>query len=119
MILQIPVENGHEGSQINIKYNDLTEKFNTSSLENAFHTTIYFADCDLNFEPITRGWMLAMMFNLSWKNALPLNNLQVTLPAFLKTLVKLEDDVESWICEEKINEKLSLKMKDSLLPGEF
>ena len=65
MILQIPVQGGHEGGRIKVEHLDEIRVFNVSEDSSKFfHLTTFYADCDHQLEEVTFGWRLAMVFNL-------------------------------------------------------
>ena len=86
MILQIPVQGGHEGGGIKVEHLDQIRLFNVSeNSDNSWHLTAFYADCDHQLEEVTFGWRLAMVFSLELEtpkepNFLPqLTNLQTFL----------------------------------------
>ena len=65
MILQIPVEGGHEGGRIKVEHLDQMRVFNVSeNSDKCCHLTAFYADCDHQLEEVTFGWRLAMVFSL-------------------------------------------------------
>ena len=85
MILQVPVEGGHEGGRIKVELHDTVRVFNVSEGSDRFcHLTAFYGDCDYHFDEVTFGWRMAMIFDLflvtpkepEYNKHLPAPNLQ-------------------------------------------
>jgi hypothetical protein len=64
-ILQLPVECGHEGGRVTVEYEGAKKLFEShQDSDKHFFLSAFYGNCDHSMEQITRGWKLALVFNL-------------------------------------------------------
>ncbi|EFX73657.1 hypothetical protein DAPPUDRAFT_252924 [Daphnia pulex] len=65
MVLQIPVEGGHEGGRSKVKFGDQIRPFNVcDESDRKYHLTTFYSDCEHIYEEVKFGYRLTMQFNL-------------------------------------------------------
>lgn len=68
MVIQIPVEGGHEGGRLKVELGSRICVFPTARPSAAFcHVAVFDSDCAHQFEEVTFGWRLALVFHLNSK----------------------------------------------------
>ena len=68
MVVQVPVEGGHEGGRLKVELGSRIRLFATSPPSATLcHATVFDSDCAHQFEEVTFGWRLALVFHLSSK----------------------------------------------------
>jgi hypothetical protein len=94
MILQIPVEGGHEGGRIKVELNDQIRLFNVGDGSDLYyHLTTFYSDCDHTFEEVKFGCRLAMIFDLELETIPLLSSLSPS--ADLHTFLAVNDVQET------------------------
>ena len=64
--LQLPVEGGHEGGRVVVRHRSDDYLFDSAeSSSSHFYLTASYSDCALEFEEVTLGWRLAVVFGLT------------------------------------------------------
>ena len=70
MILQLPVEGGHEGGRFKVKYQGKEQVYeNHKDSDRCFYVSSFYGNSQHSMESITRGARLTLTFNLVWENA--------------------------------------------------
>jgi hypothetical protein len=65
MVLQIPVEGGHEGGRSKVELDDRIRLFNVcDGSDRDYHVTTFYSDCHHTFEEVKFGYRLTMQFEL-------------------------------------------------------
>ncbi len=97
MVITIPVKGGYKGGQINVEKKGNTESFQFEH-ESGRNTSLlaFYSDCTHKLEPVTSGWMLAMVFNLVWLDACKAVDSPLEFPTFLHALNELNESLFSW-----------------------
>ncbi len=66
MIVQFPIEIGHQGGSIVVNRGQLSRKFeNSKDSCRYFHYTVFLSDCSCQLEELTAGRRLAMTFDIA------------------------------------------------------
>ena len=98
MILQVPVEGGHEGGLLTIQHHQYTKVFDLSSHSHQdFYMSVVYADSELEMTPVTRGYRIDLVFHIKWKS--PAFTFYPPLPdisSFLVALSKIKKDFQCW-----------------------
>ena len=95
-ILQVPVEGGHEGGLVKVEYKGREKMFeNHQNSANNFHLSAFYNNCKSLMEPVTRGWKLALVYDLVWTNAKTLTPPN-DLPVFLTAVKKIKAALSPW-----------------------
>ena len=85
MVLQTPVEGGHEGGRFKVEHLDQTKVFNVSEdSATSCHLTAFYSDCPHQLEEVAFGWRLALVFNLELEpHQMPIFSPHPNLQTFL------------------------------------
>ncbi len=121
MILQVPVEGGHEGGRIKVEHHDQIRLFNVcEGSEKCWNLTAFYSDCIHQLEEVTFGWRLALVFNLELEtfNILNPSPQSPDLQTFL-TVNKVRDILEQWNQFEEGPEFFVLLLDHRYAPSEF
>ena len=95
-ILQVPVEGGHEGGLVKVEYKGREKMFeNHQNSANNFYLSAFYNNCKSLMEPVTRGWKLALVYDLVWTNAKTLTPPN-DLPVFLTAVKKIKAALSPW-----------------------
>ena len=96
-ILQVPVEGGHDGGNLNVDYEGKQKLFESHERSDAvFYLTAFYNGCDNSIEPISRGYKLVAVYDLLWSNAT--NEIPRNLPVFLGALKQIkESSLHPWL----------------------
>ena len=96
MILQIPVQGGYQGGNLVIWHSHAKKKldFDQESSQKFFLTAFY-ADCDHQLESVMGGWLLTLVFNLAWKNPMPIIREPRDVPMVLKVIKEIKESIPS------------------------
>ena len=102
-IIQIPVEGGHRGGRITVRYKKKAAVFITSDNSHSkFYLTTFYKGCRYSMEPITSGTKLSFIFSVVWKNELkesPKDMLSV-----MSSYKLMKDALNNWIpLQEVVN----------------
>lgn len=96
VVLQLPVEGGHEGGRLNVEYERKHMVFeNHGNSDKSFYLTAFYNCCKEFMEPVTRGHKLILVFDLIWtdtKTEIPKN-----FPVFLTALKVIKQVLKPWI----------------------
>ncbi|EFX70676.1 hypothetical protein DAPPUDRAFT_256738 [Daphnia pulex] len=93
IILQIPVENGHEGGELQVEsqmirnspLETLTLDLSSGS-DQSFYVNFLNVNCVHEMKPLTRGWRIELAYNILWKPEVATLVLP-NISSFLVTLV--------------------------------
>ena len=95
-ILQVPVEGGHKGGNLNVDYEGRKKRFESHETSDAiFYLTAFYDSCENFIEPISRGYKLVLVYDLLWTNAtieIPRN-----FPVFLGALKQIKESLHPWL----------------------
>lgn len=112
MALQLPVEGGHEGGGFKVEYNERRKIIEThQNSDKRYYLLSYYNCCEKSIEPVTKGSMLMLVFNLIWKNLK--TELPHNFPVFLHSLNEIKESLKPWIPHPRSNIKEKL-MNDLL-----
>jgi hypothetical protein len=98
MVLQIPVEGGHEGGRSKVELDDQIRLFNVcDGSDRDYHLTIFYSDCHHTFEEVKFGYRLTMQFELELETTPLLSSLlpSVDLNTFL-TFNDVQKTLSHW-----------------------
>lgn len=110
VILQLPVEGGHEGGGSKVEYNGRRKVIETHQRsDERFYLLSFYNCCEHSVEPVTQGSVLRLVFNLIWKN--PKTEIPHNFPLFLHGLNEIQEVLKHWIPNSTLNRNL---MDDSL-----
>uniref|UniRef100_A0A0P6F5X7 Uncharacterized protein n=1 Tax=Daphnia magna TaxID=35525 RepID=A0A0P6F5X7_9CRUS len=102
MILQIPVEGGHEEGRIKVELNEKIQLFNVcEDSDRHYHVAAFYSDCDHQLEKVTFGWRLAMVFDLVLEEKMVHNPLcpPANLHSFL-AVGHIQETLAQWTTNE-------------------
>ena len=69
MILQIPVEGGHQGAELTVRHELGSLKIDRKKdNDRKLHLSTSYSQCSHEISAVTEGWSLAMTFLLKWNN---------------------------------------------------
>ncbi|XP_057379541.1 uncharacterized protein LOC130701601 isoform X2 [Daphnia carinata] len=104
LLLQLPVEGGHEGGHLNIEYQGRKKKFEShTNSDRTFYLSSFYNCCEHFIEPVLQGHKLMLVFDLIWTNAkieIPRN-----FPVFLTALKQIKKAIKSWRHHHLLNSK--------------
>ncbi|XP_059351628.1 uncharacterized protein LOC132088039 [Daphnia carinata] len=104
LLLQLPVEGGHEGGHLNIEYQGRKKKFEShTNSDKTFYLSSFYDCCEHFIEPVLQGHKLILVFDLIWTNAkieIPRN-----FPVFLTALKQMKKAIKSWRHHHLLNSK--------------
>ncbi|KAI9558955.1 hypothetical protein GHT06_015744 [Daphnia sinensis] len=104
LLLQLPVEGGHEGGHLNIEYQGRKKKFEShTNSDRTFYLSSFYDCCEHFIEPVLQGNKLMLVFDLIWTNAkieIPRN-----FPVFLTALKQIKKAIKSWLYHHQLNSK--------------
>ena len=97
VILQLPVEGGHEGGRLKVEYKEREEFFeNHKNSHQNYFLSAYYNCCRHSMEPVTRGFKLTLVYSLVWKNA-KMAVIPHHFPVFLTDLKEVRRALAPWI----------------------
>ena len=100
MVLQIPVRGGHQGGSLLVEHNGKIKKFPFDvQSEKKFFLAAFYADCERELEPVTKGWRVTLLFDLVWKHQMPAVNVPIILPVLLDVLNEIKESLRPWTTE--------------------
>jgi predicted 2-oxoglutarate/Fe(II)-dependent dioxygenase YbiX len=116
MIIQVPCEEDYEGGLLTINHNGKREIIDfKGDCQSKYSAVFFYADCEHELEPITRGHRVVLAYNIIWKrDNLPMNMMvkegrdEGTVGDFSR-LVPLGNFVQKW--------QTALVNRDSLIPS--
>lgn len=95
VILQLPLEGGHEGGRCKVEYKGISKIFEShENSDQLFYLSAFYGDCKHVMEPVTRGWKLVLVFNLVWEDAKISETLQ-DFPTFLGAVKEVQKALTS------------------------
>jgi hypothetical protein len=84
MVLQIPVEGGHEGGRSKVELNDQVRLYNVcDGSDRNYYLTTFYSDCEHIYEEVKFGYRLTMQFELELETNLscpPCRRLWISTP---------------------------------------
>lgn len=96
--MQIPVEGGHQGGRLNVyspsKSFDIGIERDESDRQ--FHLTAFYPDCQIEMQPVKKGFMVTLEFNLMSSKFLTLGPLSLVLPKLFPALEQVKEALTSW-----------------------
>ncbi|EFX74643.1 hypothetical protein DAPPUDRAFT_108658 [Daphnia pulex] len=100
IVLQLPVEGGHEGGRFKVHYRGEEQVFdNHQDSDRCFYASSFYGNCQHSMEPITKGSKLTLVFDLVWANAE--NIVPQDFPVFLTALKDIKGSLPTWIRNRK------------------
>ena len=115
MILQLPVEGGHEGGRFKVKYQGKEQVYeNHKDSDRCFYVSSFYGNSQHSMESITRGARLTLTFNLIWENAqniIPKDD----FPVYINALKEIKGSLPSWIPNEIAFSKMKCISVENLL----
>jgi hypothetical protein len=100
LILQLPVEGGHEGGRFKVQYRGKEQVFdNHQDSDRCFYASSFYGNCQHSMEPITKGSKLTLVFDLVWANAE--KKIPQDFPVFLTALKNIKGSLPTWIRNRK------------------
>lgn len=121
MILQVPVQGGHEGGRIKVEHHDQIRLFNVcEGSEKCWNLTAFYSDCIHHLEEVTFGWRLALVFNLELEtsNILIPSPQSPDLQTFL-SVKQVREVLEQWDQFAEGPEFFVLLLDHRYAPSEF
>lgn len=98
IVLQVPVEGGHEGGLLTIQHHQNTQVFDHSSDSHRnFYMSVVHADSELEMTPVSKGYRIELIFHIKWNS--PAVVFYPPLPdisSFLVALTKIRKDFQCW-----------------------
>ena len=109
--MQIPVEGGYVGGRLNVENDDGSYFFDSDNLSDQhFYCTAFFSNYKHEWQPILRGCMMALEFDLLWHPTAGSTNSSLILPDYLTAVKLCREALNAWetLSEES---KISRKQK--------
>jgi hypothetical protein len=96
VILQLPVEGGHLGGNLNVEYKGRTKIFeNHPRSDKNFYLSGFYNCCEYFTKPVTQGYQLNLVFDLIWTNLKI--GIPQELPVFLTSLKQVKEALKPWM----------------------
>ena len=96
----MPVECGHEGGRVTVEYEGAKKLFEShQDSDKHFFLSAYYGNSDHSMEQITRGWKLALVFNLVLNNC-KISVEQEDFPVVFAALKDIEEALAPWIPQD-------------------
>jgi hypothetical protein len=116
LILQLPVEGGHEGGRFKVQYRGKEQVFdNHQDSDRCFYASSFYGNCQHSMEPITKGSKLTLVFDLVWTNAK--NIVPQDIPVFLTALKDIKESLPTWIRNRR-GHKQNKNPRNDTLPND-
>ena len=118
MVLTIPVE----GAGYKVGHNNIENEGQSSSFQferdndRLFSVVAFRADWGHNLEPVSDGWMMAIVFHLVWKEVAKVADSPLDFPIFLKAFDIVKGKMAHWYSSSRPVKKESPKMSESATP---
>ncbi|KAI9552418.1 hypothetical protein GHT06_022784 [Daphnia sinensis] len=97
IVLTIPVEGGFSGGKINVKCDSQKHSFQfEQGSDHQFSLVAFLENCYNEVEPISEGWMLAMVFHLVWPEAVETGLSPFEFPVFIKAFNEISEELMPW-----------------------
>ena len=120
MVLTIPVEGGYKGGHINIEHEGQSSNFQFERDNDRLFSVVAFrADCGHNLEPVTDGWMMAIVFHLVWKEVAKVADSPLDFPIFLKAFDIVKEEMAHWYPSSRPVKKRSPTVHEPTTPMEI
>ena len=107
LILQLPTSDGFQGGEFTVSHRGVTKSVDLSiRSDDEFHTVVFYADCEHELHPITKGTRVCLVYNLVATIPVPENNKTVLIPSNainIDTENQLRSIWNEW-CEHDLNE---------------
>ncbi len=98
MVLIIPVEGGYKGGRISVEHEGQVHSFQFErDSERLFSLVAFHADCKQKFEPVSDGWMVAIVFHVVWVDVAKASDSPFEFPVFLKAFNEVKDEMTHWL----------------------
>lgn len=95
--MTIPVEGGYSGGKINVECDGQKHSFQfEQGSDHQFSLVAFFENCYHEVEPISDGWMLAMVFHLVWPEAVETGISPLEFPVFIKAFSEISEELMPW-----------------------
>lgn len=105
--LQVPVEGGHEGGNLNVEFEGRKKRFESHETSDAiFYLSAFYDSCEHFIEPVLRGYKLVLVYDLLWTNAT--TRIPKNFPVFLGALKQIKESLNLWLNQYEL---LKSKMK--------
>lgn len=109
VILQLPVEGGHDGGALKVSYNGTSKMLeNAQSSDQCFYMSAFYNFCSDVMEPLKRGYKLTFVYNLVWANDVAMNIKEI--PRFLTTLKKTKTALAAWLNPNSLEDQGDLQL---------
>ncbi|EFX74645.1 hypothetical protein DAPPUDRAFT_251635 [Daphnia pulex] len=116
LILQVPVEGGHEGGRFKVQYRGKEQVFdNHQDSDRCFYASLFYGNCQHLMEPITKGAKLTLVFDLVWTNAKIIVPQDFTV--FLTALKNIKGSLPTWI-NNRNGDKQNKNSRNEMLPND-
>ena len=98
LILQVPVTGGYEGGKLRVeKPNQVSTEFDFQRQSHRFYyATVFLSDCQHYWQPIVKGYMVALEFDLVWRPCPALVISAIRLPEFLTSVKLVKEALSAW-----------------------
>ena len=120
MVLTIPVEGGYKGGHINIEHEGQSSNFQFERDNDRLFSVVAFrADWGHNLEPVSDGWMMAIVFHLVWKEVAKVADSPLDFPIFLKAFDIVKEEMAHWYPSSRPVKKRSPTVHEPTTPMEI
>ena len=100
LILQLPVEGGHVGGRLKVKYQGKEQVYDSEKdSDSSCHAYAYFHNSQHSMETLKRGVKVTLIFNLVWENAQ--QEIPEDFPVLLTVLKEIKESLSSWISADR------------------
>ena len=93
-LVLLPVEGGYEGGQVKVE--ELNNHDFTHECHRYFYCCAFFAGCKYEWEPIKRGCMVVLDFDIVWRPSPMSVTSSISLPSFLAATKEIKEILSSW-----------------------
>ena len=94
-LVLLPVEGGYEGGEVKVeelnKFHDFTHE-----CHRYFYCCAFFAGCKYEWEPIKRGCMVVLDFDIVWRPSPMSVTSSISLPSFLAATKEIKEILSPW-----------------------
>jgi hypothetical protein len=114
-ILQVPVEAGHEGGNLNVEYEGRKKLFESHQRSDVvFYLTAFYDGCEHFMEPISRGFKLVLVYDLLWTNST--NEIPRNFPVFLEASKQIKESLRPWSNRFQLfKSKMEIEKRENLV----
>lgn len=115
-IVLIPVEGGYEGGRLKVGKTDENATFlDFCKLSHqCFSCAAFFSDCKHSWEPVKRGNMVALEYDLIWRPSSARVTSSISLPNFLKALNLAKEALRPWDFNSSLESKKIMEEKQTV-----